>query len=151
MAAWQKAHANNRLELAHYQTEKDPYETDFMRANRWCAASVNRRPVGVVRTALFYVPAVSPGALPPLPEKEAKSLIRACKMQALWYETPATVSNEGDAASSMRSSGSYLRPGGNRTDHLLLRISGAARCQVQYCQRRQRDHSLRRIYRAAAF
>jgi hypothetical protein len=117
VAAWQKAHANNRLELAHYQTEKDPYETDFMRANRWCAASVNRRPVGVVRTALFYVPAVSPGALPPLPEKEAKSLIRACKMQALWYETPATVSNEGDAgfidAIARELSASWGKPNGS--------------------------------------
>jgi hypothetical protein len=98
VAAWQKAHSSNRLELAHYETEKEPYETDFRRANRWCAASVNRRPVGVVRTALFYVPAVSPGTLPPLPEKEDKSLIQACMMQALWYQTGATATYAGDAA-----------------------------------------------------
>jgi hypothetical protein len=98
VATWQKAHARNRLEVAHYRTEKDPYETDFRRANRWCAASVSRRPAEVVRTALFYVPAVSPGALPPLPEKEDKSLTQTCKMQALWYETRATTTNTGDAA-----------------------------------------------------
>src|SRR5208283_1428344 len=98
LAAWQKTHAGSRLELAHYQTEKDPYETDFRRANRWCAASVNRRPAGVVRTALFDVPPVSPGALPPLPEKEDPSLTQTCRLQALWYETRATATNAGDAA-----------------------------------------------------
>src|SRR5208283_4869391 len=98
LAAWQKTHAGSRVELAHYQTEKDPYETDFRRANRWCAASVNRRPAGVVRTALFDVPPVSPGALPPLPEKEDPSLTQTCRLQALWYETRATATNAGDAA-----------------------------------------------------
>ncbi|MGA7414898.1 MAG: hypothetical protein WBW33_30800 [Bryobacteraceae bacterium] len=98
VATWQKAHAGNRLELAHYRTEKDPYETDFRRLNRWCAASVSRRPAEVVRTALFFVPDVSQGALPPLPEKEDKSLTQTCRMQALWYETSATATNAGDAA-----------------------------------------------------
>ncbi len=98
LSAWQKTHAGSRLELAHYQTEKDPYKTDFRRLNRWCAASVSRRPVGVVRTALFDVPDVSQGALPPLPEKEDTSLTQTCRLQALWYQMPATATNAGDAA-----------------------------------------------------
>jgi hypothetical protein len=91
LATWQKSHAG-KLELAHYETYKDPYEVDFRRLNRWCAASVGQSPAQVVRAALFYVPSVVGGALPPLPEKEDATLTRACRMQAIWYETPALAS-----------------------------------------------------------
>ena len=88
LATWQKSHAG-KLELAHYETYKDPYQEDFRRLDRWCAASVGQSPAQVVRAALFYVPSVVNGALPPLPEKEDATLTRACRMQAIWYETPA--------------------------------------------------------------
>lgn len=88
LATWQKSHAG-KLELAHYETTTDPYQEDFTRLNRWCAASVGQSPAQVVRAALFYVPSVASGALPPLPEKEDATLTRACPMQAIWYETPA--------------------------------------------------------------
>ena len=88
LATWQKSHAGN-LELAHYETYKDPYQEDFRRLDRWCAASVGQSPAEVVRAALFYVPSVVNGALPPLPEKEDATLTRACRMQAIWYQTPA--------------------------------------------------------------
>src|ERR1017187_8653522 len=68
LATWQRSHAG-KLELAHYETYQDPYEVDFRRLDRWCAASVGESPAQVVRAALFYVPSVAPGALPPLPEK----------------------------------------------------------------------------------
>jgi hypothetical protein len=88
LATWQRSHAG-KLELAHYETYKDPYQEDFRRLDRWCAASVSHSPAEVVRAALFYVPSVVNGALPPLPEKEDATLTRACRMQAIWYETPA--------------------------------------------------------------
>jgi hypothetical protein len=88
LATWQKSHAG-KLELAHYETYTDPYQEDFRRPNRWCAASVGESPAEVVRAALFYVPSVVNGALPPLPEKEDATLTRACRMQAIWYQTPA--------------------------------------------------------------
>jgi hypothetical protein len=91
LATWQRSHAG-KLELAHYETYKDPYEVDFRRLDRWCAASVGQSPAQVVRAALFYVPSVVNGALPPLPEKEDATLTRACRMQAIWYETPALAS-----------------------------------------------------------
>ncbi len=123
VATWQKAHARNRLELAHYQTEKDPYKTDFRRLNRWCAASVTRRPAEVIRTALFDVPAVSQGALPPLPEKEDPSLIQTCRLQAMWYEMPATPTNAGDAAiidAIVRElSASWGKPNGSSADPVI--------------------------------
>ena len=91
LAAWQKSHAD-KLELAHYDTYQDPYEEDFTRLNRWCAACINQSPAQVVRAALFYVPSAARGALPPLPEKEDATLTRGCRMQAIWYETRAPVS-----------------------------------------------------------
>jgi len=93
LAIWQKSHAG-KLELAHYETTTDPYQEDFTRLNRWCAASVSQSPAQVIRAALFYVPSVVSGALPPLPEKEDATLTRACRMQAIWYQTPALASTD---------------------------------------------------------
>ena len=91
LGTWQRSHAG-KLELAHYETDQDPYEVDFIRLDRWCAASVSHSPAQVVRAALFYVPSIARGASPPLPEKEDATLTRACRMQAIWYETRAPVS-----------------------------------------------------------
>lgn len=91
LAKWQRSHAADKLELAHYATFNDPYEVDFRRLDRWCAASVSRSPEQI-RTALFYVPSVKRGALPPLPEKASATLTRTCRMQAIWYETHAQIS-----------------------------------------------------------
>lgn len=93
LATWRKSHAG-KLELAHYETDKDPYQEDFRRLDRWCAASVGESPEQVVRAALFYVPSVARGALPPLPEKEDAALTHACRMQAIWYETPALATTD---------------------------------------------------------
>jgi len=84
LAAWQKTHPGERLDRAHYDTSKDEYEVDYLRLNRWCAASVADTPQGMTRAALFYVP--SPHA--PLPYHEDPALVRACELDALWYETP---------------------------------------------------------------
>jgi len=78
VAVWQSSHPDGKLELAHYQTAKDPYEVDFARMNRWCAASVSHLPAQMVRAALFYVPAPDSGTVPQT---------RACRMEAIWYET----------------------------------------------------------------
>jgi hypothetical protein len=95
VAVWQKAHPGSRLQLAHYQTEKDSYETGYKRANRWCAASVVASQSSVVGTVLFDVPAVTAGALRPLPEKVDKSLTQTCLMQAVWFQTSSVVGGMG--------------------------------------------------------
>ena len=108
LAIWQKSYAG-KLELAHYETYKDPYQEDFTRLNRWCAASVGQSPARVVRAALFYVPSVVNGALPPLPEKADATLTRACRMQAIWYQTPAPAAMD---AVVRELSSSWGRPNG---------------------------------------
>lgn len=55
--------------------------------NRWCAASIGSLPL-TGRAALFYLPSVKPGALPPLPVKEDGRLTHNCQLQAIWYSTP---------------------------------------------------------------
>ena len=112
LATWQKSHAG-KLELAHYETYKDPYQEDFRRLDRWCAASVGESPAEVVRAALFYVPSVANGALPPLPEKEDATLTRECRMQAIWYETPAPAAMD---AVVRELSSSWGQPNGPSTE-----------------------------------
>jgi len=86
LAAWQKAHPGERQDRAHYETSADGYQVDFLRENRWCAASVGRTPEGIARTALFYVPS-PPGAASALPVKQDPALTRDCELDAIWYET----------------------------------------------------------------
>ena len=112
LATWQKSHAG-KLELAHYETYKDPYQEDFRRLGRWCAAYVGHSPAEVVRAALFYVPSVANGALPPLPEKEDATLTRACRMQAIWYQTPAPAAMD---AVVRELSSSWGQPNGPSTE-----------------------------------
>jgi hypothetical protein len=112
LATWQRSHAG-KLELAHYETYKDPYQEDFRRLDRWCAASVGQSPAQVVRAALFYVPSVARAALPRLPEKEDATLTRACRMQAIWYETPALASID---AVVRELSSSWGQPNGQSTE-----------------------------------
>jgi hypothetical protein len=112
LATWQRSHAG-KLELAHYETYKDPYQEDFRRLDRWCAASVGQSPAQVVRAALFYVPSVARDALPSLPEKEDATLTRACRMQAIWYETPAPAAMD---AVVRELSSSWGQPNGQSTE-----------------------------------
>jgi hypothetical protein len=91
-AAWQKSHADGKVDLAHYETEKDTYEVGFARLDRWCAASVSRLPSQAVRAALFYVPSIKQGGLPPLLATKNAATVSACRMQAIWYETAADTS-----------------------------------------------------------
>ncbi len=92
LAEWQRLHAGARVEMAHYDLLKDPYEVDFTRANRWCAAAVRDMPGQVVRAAMFYVPSAAQGALPTLPAKADNALTRDCRLQGIWYQTRAQVS-----------------------------------------------------------
>lgn len=86
LSAWNVSHGRERTELAHYETEKDPYEVDFARKNQWCATSVAEVSGGVTRAASFYVPEVTAGALPPLPAKQDSALTGSCRTGAVWYE-----------------------------------------------------------------
>src|SRR5260370_30024606 len=51
----------------------------------WCAASPSRSPSTFGRVALFFVPSVKAGALPPLPSPGHASIKESCRMQALHY------------------------------------------------------------------
>ncbi len=112
LATWQRSHSG-KLELAHYETDKDPYQEDFRRLDRWCAAYVGHSPAEVVRAALFYVPSAVNGPLPPLPEKEDATLTGACRMQAIWYETPAPAAMD---AVVRELSSSWGQPNGQTTE-----------------------------------
>jgi hypothetical protein len=80
-AVWRSLHPNERLKNADYDNE---YETQGL----WCAASVAEFafPGGVkaTRQAFFYVPSGKPGD--PLPGHQDASLLRQCRLLALWYE-----------------------------------------------------------------
>jgi hypothetical protein len=70
----------------HYNQGKDHYEADpGMDFYSWCAASPSRSPSTFGRVALFFVPAVKAGALPPLPGPGHASVKESCRMQALQY------------------------------------------------------------------
>lgn len=92
LAAWQTSRHDGKIEPAHYETERDSFEVDFARLNRWCATSVSSLQPQVLRAALFYVPPVAQGVLPPLPSGENGAMIRGCRMQAIWYEIDADTS-----------------------------------------------------------
>ena len=80
LAVWRNLHPNERLKNADYDNE---YETQGL----WCAASVAEfvfPGVKVTRQAFFYVPSGKPGD--PLPGYQDASLLRQCRMLALWYE-----------------------------------------------------------------
>lgn len=86
LARWRQNHRAGKVELAHFQRERDAYEVDFTQETRWCAASSDALPP-VSRTALFYVPTVRQGALPPLPASVDPSLTAGCQLHAIWYQT----------------------------------------------------------------
>jgi hypothetical protein len=86
LSAWKASRGHGRVDLAHYETDKDSYEIDFARENQWCATSVADVPAGVTRAASFYVPEVTRGALPPLPTKQDSALTGSCRLGAVWYE-----------------------------------------------------------------
>ena len=80
LAVWRNLHPNERLKNAGYDNE---YETQGL----WCAASVAEfafSGVKVTRQAFFYIPSGKPGD--PLPGHQDASLLRQCRMLALWYE-----------------------------------------------------------------
>jgi hypothetical protein len=81
LAVWRNLHPNERLKNADYDNE---YETQGL----WCAASVAdfAFPGGVkaTRQAFFYVPSGKPGD--PLPSHQDASVLRQCRLLALWYE-----------------------------------------------------------------
>ncbi len=72
LAAWSRLHPGEQLKPAAYDNE---YESQGL----WCTASVT-----ATRRAFFYVPAGKPGD--PLPAREDASLVRQCRLGALWYE-----------------------------------------------------------------
>ncbi len=87
LVSLRNAFPSSRIDLAHYETELDPYRTDYNQGSRWCAAAIEHLPHQTVRAFLFYVPAANAGALPPLPAKPNSQLTAQCRAEALWYQT----------------------------------------------------------------
>jgi hypothetical protein len=86
VGAWQQFHPDEKLEPTHYTDSRDHYESDLrMDFFSWCAASPSRSPSTFGRVALFFVPSVKAGALPPLPSHGHSSIKESCRMQALHY------------------------------------------------------------------
>jgi len=86
VGAWQELHPDEKLELMYDNHGKDYYEGDLgMDFYSWCAASPSRSPSTFGRVALFFVPSVKAGALPPLPSPGHASIKESCRMQALHY------------------------------------------------------------------
>jgi hypothetical protein len=86
LSEWKASHAEERIDPAHYETVKDPYEVDFARQNQWCATSVATVSAGVIRAASFYVPEATGGTLPQLPAKQDSALTGYCRLREVWYE-----------------------------------------------------------------
>ena len=76
LSVWLASHAGDKVELAHYDAWKDSYEVGFGDINRWCAAAVSQS-----GAALFYVPPFAHREFP------ARADTRACRLEALWYQT----------------------------------------------------------------
>jgi hypothetical protein len=83
-SAWRSSKALERVELSHYETEKDPYAIDLF--TQWCVTSVADIAARITRAASFYLPEVVQGALPPLPARQDSSLTDSCRLGAVWYE-----------------------------------------------------------------
>jgi hypothetical protein len=92
VGAWQKLHPDEKLELMHYNDGKDHDEADLgLDFDSWCAASPSRSPSTFGRVALFFVPSVKAGALPPLPSPGHASIKESCRMQALHYSVVSEI------------------------------------------------------------
>ena len=87
LVSLRNAFPSSRIDLAHYETEVDPYRTEYDRTSCWCAAAVEHLPYQTVRAFLFYVPAANAGAHSPLPAKPNAQLTAQCRAEALWYQT----------------------------------------------------------------
>ena len=88
---WQKLHPDEKLELMYDNHGKDHYEGDLgMEFYSWCAASPSQSPSTFGRVALFFLPGVTVGALPPLPSPGHASVKESCRMQALQLPSLAT-------------------------------------------------------------
>ena len=95
VGAWQELHPDEKLELMHYNQGKDHFEADLgLDFKSWCAASVSRSPSIFGRVALFFVPSVKAGALPPLPSPGHASIKESCRMQALQYSASPEIPAE---------------------------------------------------------
>ncbi len=85
LSTWRQSFPADKLELAHYETDRDPYQFDFTRLASWCAGSVATVADQSIRAALFSVPDPGAGRLPILPLKQDSRITGECRAQALWY------------------------------------------------------------------
>lgn len=93
VGAWQKLHANEKLELAQLDDPGGFYERDLsMEFLSWCAASISQSPSTFGRVALFLVPSVKADAVPPVPSPGLASVKEDCRMQALDYSASPEIS-----------------------------------------------------------
>lgn len=94
LGAWQKTHPGETPEPADYKLDDQWPEADFSSLPSRCAISVEHEPSEVTRSALFVVPPVNPGKLPPLPATANTALMQSCRMEEMWMETHSPVSTD---------------------------------------------------------
>jgi hypothetical protein len=91
---WQKGHPDEMVEPADYKPDNQWPEADFSSLPSRCAVSVEREPPEATRSALFVVPPVTPGKLPPLPTTANPALMQSCRIEEMWVETHSPVSTD---------------------------------------------------------
>ena len=124
LAVWRNLHPNEPLKNADYDNE---YETQGL----WCAASVAEFAfpgVKVTRQAFFYVPSGKPGD--PLPGHQDASLLRQCRMLALWYEVEnprvqAILPKRFPQTSALHLGRPKSLPGSREQTEIGVRVTGA--------------------------
>ncbi|HEX4134781.1 MAG TPA: hypothetical protein VHY84_09250 [Bryobacteraceae bacterium] len=89
---WQKTHLGETPSPAGYQSDGDWLRTDFSHLHSRCALSIGQKEPELTRVALFTVPLVTAGKLPPLPTNRNNTLMQSCRVAELWVETRAGVS-----------------------------------------------------------
>jgi hypothetical protein len=94
LGEWEKTHPRETRERAEYEPDEQWPEADFSSLPSRCAVSVEHEPSETTRSALFVVPPVNPGKLPPLPATASPALIQSCRMEEMWVETHAGVSTD---------------------------------------------------------
>jgi hypothetical protein len=92
LGAWHDTHPTETPEPADYRPANPWPEADFSTLPSRCAISVAHEPSEVTRSALFVVPPVAPGKLPPLPTTANSALLQSCQLEEMWLETHSPVS-----------------------------------------------------------
>lgn len=121
LGAWRTSHPAEILKESGYLTkDTPPDETDSVFREAKCTVSIGQISGQVTRKALFYVPEVTAGKLPPLPSRATPTLTRRCELNELRYSIPSPV-NMDSVVGALESA--WGKPNG-QSEQLDLQDSG---------------------------